>query len=342
MSTHKDSSSRGPTVIRLKRQDVAGEDVVFPWSDERLAGLDVACIPAVLASCYFPRRPVREDAILRRNGDDSLIVSSQAIEVDGKLVKPGLPYGAPARLIFTALATLAKLQDAIRSDLRPKLYLPRSARAFYRFVHGVEDASGRDRGMFVQHFYRLLATEFTASRRMRVERERCRVQRGWTFKAVRVVEEAELWWDPKDLEALPLFPSWLTLATRFWEWLDASAVPLDWCAYRGHALSPLTMDIDAWLAARLVRLKEKVFLSWRQVYEQFIGEPPREREACARRLWNFKSDFVANLRRSLAAYRGAHVEVSSSGLRLFPSPPWVDFTKEVRKLSREVDLGLPE
>ncbi|MEW6752821.1 MAG: replication protein RepA [Candidatus Latescibacterota bacterium] len=348
MSTRRQRTRNKPTIVRLERHDAPGEQLVFPWSDRRLAGIDVACLPTVLASCYFPRRRPTTDALLRRDGDDSLILEAHSLDINGRLVKPGLPYGAPGRLIFTAFATLAKLQAAIRPDLRPRLYLPRSARAFYRFTHGDAAAQGRNRARFIQHFYRVLATEITATRRERVPvpdrtAARIRVQTGWEFEAFRVVDKAHLWWNPRDIDTMPLFPSWVRLSDRMWDWIDRTTIPLDWHAYRAHAPWPLTMDIDAWLAARLARLHEPVFLTWAQLYRQFVGERPAglSERAWSNRLRPFKWDFVTNLKRTLAVYKRARVEVTATGIWLRPSPPWVDPRKELRKIEQAADVYFP-
>jgi hypothetical protein len=343
--------SHRPSKIVIRRHDLPNEHLILPWSDKRLVGIDIACLPTALAHCYFPRRPTTEGAVLRRNGDVSLILEARSLEIDGKLVKPGLPYGAGGRLLFAGLTTLAKLQLAIAPELSPRLYLPRSGRAMYRFTHGDKAANGPDRSRFLQQFYRVLSTEWTATKRARVEmqdhRGRPRVQMGWGFEAVRLIDKGCLWWNPSDIDAMPMFPSWLELSPQMWDWISKSEVPLDWHAYRGLAASPLTMDLVAWLAGRLLLVdpKEPVFLTWEQLYQQFVGQRP---ERLADRPWKvrvckFKWDLLACLKQALKVYSRARVHAETDGVRLHHSQPWVNPTRALEKvrLAVEPDLSLP-
>jgi Plasmid encoded RepA protein len=358
MRDDKDVATRQVRKILVQRADTR-DQLVLPWSDKRLAGVDVAQIPTALVHCYLPRRKPTEDVIIRSNGDISLMIETRALAFDGKAVKPGIPYGAGGRLILAGLTTLAKLQTSIAPELKPRLYLPRSARAFFRFTHfdntgersSDRNRSGEAHARFMQQFYRVLAAEFTATKQVRREMpaggKPPRVQTGWAFRAVRLVEAAELWWNPSDLGTATMWPSWLELSPRGWEWIEATTHPLDWEAYTSHAKSPLTMDIDAWLGARLWQIPagETVYLTWEQLYLQFVGSKPASLSARAwqTRIRVFKWDFLASLKRTLAAYRTARVKPYADGIELHHSPPWVDPKKALIKLRERVepDLLLP-
>ncbi len=111
------------------------------------------------------------------------------------------------------------------------------------------------------------------------------------------------------------WPEAVELSQEFHDHLRAHAVPLDNRAIAHLAGSALALDLYAFLAYRLPRLREPLRLSWAAVTAQFgtADTPPRKMAQLIR-------DALTEVR---AAYPDARVEVVREGLILRQSPPSV-------------------
>jgi hypothetical protein len=118
-----------------------------------------------------------------------------------------------------------------------------------------------------------------------------------------------------DGEGLGRWPGSTTLSPGFFATLVGHAVPLDGRAVEGLQASALALDVYAWLAHRLCRVRRAggVKLSWRNLRDRFGQE-----YACPK---NFEREFRAALLKVSAVYPAAQVEDEIGGLRLRPSPP---------------------
>jgi hypothetical protein len=79
---------------------------------------------------------------------------------------------------------------------------------------------------------------------------------------VRVIEAAELWWDPKAPDQAPLWKSRIELGKRFFEEAINSPVPVDMRALKALKRSPLALDIYCWLTYRLSYLRKPTEIPW--------------------------------------------------------------------------------
>ena len=129
-----------------------------------------------------------------------------------------------------------------------------------------------------------------------------------------IVDALDLW-APADPNQRVIWPSTVTLNTRYFESLMEHAVPLDERAVRALQHSAVGLDLYAWLAQRLHRipLGHSQFVPWSGLHTQFGSGYKQVRQ--------FRTFFVKQLRAVLTQYPGARVEVEgTSGLRLRRSP----------------------
>jgi hypothetical protein len=122
-------------------------------------------------------------------------------------------------------------------------------------------------------------------------------------------------WFPKDERQRVLWPSTVRLSLDYFESLQHHAVPLDERAVAALSHSAMALDIYAWLAQRLhrVRLGKPAFVPWTALKEQF-GWPYG-------RMDNFKRVFRQTLAMVLSQYQGARLELDDRGMALRSSPP---------------------
>jgi hypothetical protein len=113
-----------------------------------------------------------------------------------------------------------------------------------------------------------------------------------------IVGEFDLWF-PKDERQRVLWPSTAILDPRYYDSLIEHAVPLDRAALGRLADSAIALDVYAWLAERLYRIRhdKPAFIPWPALKAQF--------GAGYARMDNFKARFRATLRRVLDEYRTA-------------------------------------
>lgn len=130
----------------------------------------------------------------------------------------------------------------------------------------------------------------------------------------KIIDFMELW-GGKDGRQRVLWPAVVELSPRYYETLRKHAVPLDERAIGALANSPMALDVYAWLAQRLCRIRSKreQFITWAALQEQFGFGYGQIRD--------FRRHFRAILVEVHAQYRGAKFEVDDHGMTLRYSLP---------------------
>jgi hypothetical protein len=130
----------------------------------------------------------------------------------------------------------------------------------------------------------------------------------------KIIERFELWLG-KDERQRVLWPAVVELSPLYFDSLTRHAVPLDERAISALANSPMALDVYAWLAQRLCRIRpgRGQFITWAALKAQFGFGYGRIRA--------FKQHFGLILAQVHRQYRGAKFEVDESGMRLFYSLP---------------------
>lgn len=215
----------------------------------------------------------------------------------GRWVKLGLPFGPKPRLILAHLNREALVRGS------PEIEVETSLTAFVRRVQG-RDPTGPEIRLFKEQMGRLA----TALVRLAIAGD----QYGFQVDS-KIVGAFDLWF-PKDRQRV-LWPQRVRLGLEYFESLQRHAVPLDERALAALAHSAMALDLYAWLAQRLHRVKPErpQFVTWKALKDQFGGDYERVRD--------FRRVFLRTLGLVLSRYQAARLDADEKGLTLHHSPP---------------------
>jgi Plasmid encoded RepA protein len=291
---------------RLRRRvEVAAEIMSVPPGADELGFLHSG-----LCQCYLPRtRPAQNsDAWARRTGRFRLLVEPGTLRPDdshstgGRWLPTsgtdyvGVPFGTKARLLMFYLQ-----REGVRSRTVPM----GSSMSGWMRTMGLRVIGG-ERGTIAplrEQALRLASCHFT------LEWDGNNGTRGG-LRRFRIASGME-----SIGEAGGRWPEAVELSQEFRDHLRSHAVPLDSRAIAHLSGSALALDLYAFLAHRLPRLRERLRLSWSTVTTQFgtTDTPPRKMAQLIR-------DALVEVQ---AVYPDARVEAVREGLLLQQSPPSV-------------------
>ncbi len=250
-----------------------------------------------LTQATMPHKATADNEFTRQNGRLTLTMWSPR--------QVGLPYGSIPRLLVSWVTT-----EAVRTK-SPILELGPSLSAF---MAGLDlTPTGGRWGSITRlrdQMTRLFASSVTC---IYDDKDRTGIVN------VRVVEEADLWWNPKAPDDAPLWKSTIELGKKFFEEAINSPVPVDMRALKALKRSPLALDIYCWLTYRMSYLRKSTEIPWPALEMQFGADYASDEQG----LRNFKKKFLHHLRKVLILYPEAHVEDGERGLLLKPSKPHV-------------------
>ncbi|AIJ25578.1 replication protein RepA [Amycolatopsis methanolica] len=269
---------------------------------------ELGFVTRVFASTSLPYKepPPTTEVWWRRNGKLLLTVTpGKTLDEDGTVQNLGFPFGAIPRLLLAWLSTAAvQTRD-------PLLQLPDSMGEFMRDL-GIGAATGGKKGSisrFRNQTNRLLECNLTVK-----QEGDPRLDKGGKLN---IASSWQLWWSENKTPG----PSWIRLSEEFFQLILRAPVPISLHALRVCQKYPVQMDLYWWLTYRLCFLQKPVLVTWEQLSEQFgfqLAPTPRG-------LFTFKKAIVDNLKKVLAVYQQANVEVTKHGLLLKPSQPHVPF-----------------
>jgi hypothetical protein len=271
---------------------------------------DIAYLHAVMTQVSLPRRKTAERFFERRSGNASLRIDAGVIDNGSKYVELPLPYGPMPRYMLAFLNTFA-----IRNKT-PEIPLGNSARDFMESIG--YSVSGGKRGTYTT--FRDQATALAACRLILTVGDRGVPK---TQLKGDIVEEFEAWSDFEGGQRA-VWPGRLVLSEKYYRSLDGSAVPLNHTALKALRGSALALDIYAWLAHRLHRIRDRsgTFVSWPSLKQQFGDEYSEDNDGRA----NFRREFLRVIHIVKSLYPTARVhectdQRKSCGLTLLCSPP---------------------
>jgi Plasmid encoded RepA protein len=259
----------------------------------------LAFLSRVLVQANLPYRQQVGETFQRFNG--SLTLTLQAPP------QIGLPYGRYPRLLLAWLGT-----EAVRTR-SPVLELGDSLTGYLREL-GITPGGGPRGpfGLFRDQMRRLFNTTVTYSWTEKRRRGLRVADAGY-----RLTDDSFLWWEPESFAG-----GRLTLSEPFFRELLAHPVPVDYRVLRALS-SPLAIDIYAWLVYRTFTQNDApVTIPWPKLALQF--------GTCGQRVRRFRETFQKALGAVLAVHRGPVIEVSSTGLALYPGTT----PKRVREVLR--------
>lgn len=248
----------------------------------------------VLAQCGMPRRKVDGDTYTRTNGNVSLRMRAGDLwdERTRTWQLQPLPYGTRPRLALIHISA-----EAVRTG-SPVVEVGHSVRDFLKrlgiAINGPEHAS------FLRQMRALAA---------------CEMRLGMGAETIMDAKPIDVFqFAPRGPEGQrTLWPGTVTLTEKFFRSLREAAVPLDMGAVARLKHSALALDMYAWLAHRLhrVRVPTGDRVSWLALHAQF-GE--------YRNVKDFRREAMEALAAVRVVYPAARVEPVRGGLRLLASP----------------------
>lgn len=260
----------GLMTTRPQRQ--LASDIAEIWADGSAAGRSLTFWPRALLQLTLPHHnPGSVPVWGRRSGDFYLVVEpGHFLDARGQPATHGYPYGSLPRLIFTFLNRQAKLTR------NPTIDFGDSLAAFMRELGLGPHHTGGINGSTTRLRRQLLAT---LNARIAYGRN----PTGGEQRAnALIASEYELWWDPKSLGQMSLYPNWVRLDDRLFEEFVSHGVPLDMRVLKALKRSPLALDLYAWAAYRDFSRKERLAVSWEALGRQFGNDYATTKEFARR------------------------------------------------------------
>ena len=268
------------------------ESLAIEAEDAKDAG-SIGFISRALTQATLPHRPIAGNEFTRRNGNLTLSIMSPSVI--------GLPYGIIPRLLVSWVTS-----EAVRTR-SPELELGPSLSHFMREL-GLIPSGGRWGGItrLREQMVRLFASSVTC---IYEDKHKTGIY------GVKIVSEANLWWDPKSPDQIPLWKSTLKLGTDFYNEIINNPIPIDMRALKALRRSPMALDIYCWLTYRMSYLRKPAEIPWPALEMQFGADYGRTID--------FKVNFLKQLQAVLTVYPEANVKEGDRGLLLKPSKPHI-------------------
>jgi hypothetical protein len=278
-----DNDDNGDEMDKLVRQALLIE------AEEAKQASAVGFMARVLTQATMPHKATADNEFTRQNGHFTLTMMSPR--------RVGLPYGSIPRLLVSWITT-----EAVRTK-SPVLELGPSLSAFMAEL-GLTPTGGRWGSItrLRDQMTRLFASSVTC---IYDDKNKTGIF------GVKMVKEAQLWWNPKAPDEAPLWKSTLVLGADFYDEIVKNPVPVDMRALKSLKRSPMALDIYCWLTYRLSYLRKPTEIPWTLLQIQFGADYTRTR--------GFKESFLHHLRKILTLYPEANVEDGERGLLLKPS-----------------------
>lgn len=223
------------------------------------------------------------------------------LELGGRTVELGVPYGSTARLIMIYLQT-----EALRHNSREVML----GRSMYDWLNRMGMSIG--------------GNSYRQVKEQAMRLSACSLRFTWdgisggrraaAFKKDSIIEAGMIFVDnDRSAAQCSLWEDTIMLSQTFFEKLKEHPVPINVGAVRGISNRSLAIDIYVWLAYRLHTLGAPTRVLWPQLMEQF-GPGYRH-------LRQFRAKFLESLSFALVVYPEAEVEWDEQGLVLKPSAP---------------------
>lgn len=244
----------------------------------------------------LPHKKLPDDQTWEKKGHKvTLWIEPGRMQVKGKPVNYGVPYGARARMILLYLQT-----EAVRTGSR-EIALGRSMRDWMERM-GLSVGGETARGLREQ-----AARISACTLKFFWENEN---QEGWSRGGI---VSSGLSFKSRENGQDSLWEDRVVLDETFWHALRDHPVPLLEAAIRQLRDRSMSLDIYVWLAWRCHQLGRPTPISWPAIHAQFGGG--------FKALKHFKPSFIEALSAAAAAYPEAHIDVGEAGIVLYPAKP---------------------
>lgn len=258
-----------------------------------------------LVQATLPHRKIykNEDAreevneFKRRNGAFKLTILADS--------DIGLPYGNIPRLLLAWMTT-----EAVRTKQRVLVL----GHTLSHFMEQLDLIPSGGRWGNITRLRDQMKRLFSASISCTYDNEQ-----NWAIKKVEPVDEADLWWNPKQVNQATLFESTIRLGENFFNEVVSRPVPIDMRALKALKRSPMALDIYCWITYRMFYLAKPIEIPWPALQLQFGADYSTNPQGTR----DFKRAYLRELKKVQFIYQEAKVEEGKSGLILKPSKPHV-------------------
>lgn len=274
--------------------------------DARAAGR-LGYVARALVQATMPHSKTEGIEFKRRNGDFRLSILSPS--------DVGLPYGPLPRLIMAWMTS-----EAVKTKDR-ELILGDNLSEFMRELKLVPTGGRWGSITRLKNQMQRLASSAIS----------CTYDDGkrWAMKNLTPIEEADLWWDPKDPNQKSLWQSTITLSSKFFDEVTSSPIPVRMEVLEALKSSSMALDVYCWLTYRNSYAKSSSRIPWEALQMQFGAGYPLTKQG--RR--NFKHNFLLALKRVAIFYPEAYkLEAEEDALIFNPGLP--DVPKKLAKGSK--------
>ena len=214
-----------------------------------------------------------------------------------------LPFGNLPRLILAWLCT-----EVVKTQSR-ELVLGKSLSEFMRTL-GVYSSAGGVATRLRNQMRRL----FNANVRLIYKDEH-----GEQFVASAIADRGEFWWNERKPNEPVLWDSKIRLGEDFFNEIINHPVPIDMNTLKALKRCALGLDLYLWLTYRCFTLKNTLYLTWRQLYQQFGTDPDKASDKFIVR--NFRQNVLRELKKIKIAWPGLNYSTGKGVLILHPSTP---------------------
>jgi Plasmid encoded RepA protein len=266
--------------------------------EEAITAGAIGYMARALIQATLPHSQIDGNEFKRHNGAFSLTILADS--------EIGLPYGSIPRLLISWITT-----EAVKTKGR-ELILGRTLSEFMLELDLIP--SGGRWGSITRlkdQMKRLFSAAISCS---------YDDGKNWCVRNVAPIEQADLWWDPKEPTQSTLWESRLLLGHTFFNEIISNPIPIDMRALKALRQSPMALDIYCWLTYRMSYLRKRTSIPWVALQVQF-GANYKERR-------QFKRRFLEQLKKVLLVYPEARIDEETENLILQPGRPHIQ--KEVK------------
>lgn len=299
----------------LKRQGrkllASVSDLEEAWNHTTTDETELAFLARQLVQVTLPHRDPGDVSVwTRRNGDLTLIMTRADINEDGSLI--GYPYGIVPRLLLYWMNSEAVKTKSRRLELGDNL-------SQFMVDLGLNPRNGRGERSDAKRLQGQMQRLFSASIRFKQRTSASNGDIREQTRAVPIVEESELWWNPQHVRQGYLWGSWIELGEKFYNAITAVPVPLNMKALKTLKRSPLALDLYCWACYRswcATRVNNVQRVPWKGIYGQLGAEYGELR--------NFRQKAIAALKKIVEVQPELRIGVVPGYLEVRPSRPIVE------------------
>ncbi|MFL6417320.1 MAG: replication protein RepA [Bryobacteraceae bacterium] len=245
-------------------RDIVQESSLLSFNGCADDEIELAFLARQLVQCTLPHRDPGDVPVwTRRNGELTLLVTRTDVDDDGRLI--GYPYGSLPRLLLYWINSEAVRTKSRRLELGDNL-------SRFMVDLGLNPRNGRGERSDARRLQIQMQRLFAASIRFKHRTEAVNGDLHQRSKLVSIVEDSELWWNPRHVKQGYLWGSWIELGPSFYSAITASPIPLNMTALKTLKRSPLALDLYSWVCYRSWRVTKqgaKQRVSWDSIHAQF-------------------------------------------------------------------------